>query len=91
MLAAVSNKDFVGESLGREKPDRLAGSLAAATVSIMLGARIVRMHDVRAAVDAVRMVEAIAGWRDPVREVHNLGDETGPRPGEVSDAEEARS
>ena len=71
-LAAVSNKDFVGESLGRDKPDRLAGSLAAATVSVVQGARIVRMHDVRASVDAVRMVEAILGWRDPVIERHNL-------------------
>ena len=75
-LAAVSNKDFVGESLGRDKPDRLAGSLAAATVSILLGARIVRMHDVTASVDAVHMVEAILGWRDPVRERHNLGEAT---------------
>ncbi|WP_370543948.1 dihydropteroate synthase [Frigoribacterium sp. VKM Ac-1396] len=71
-LAAVSNKDFVGESLGRDKPDRLAGSLAAATVSVLQGARIVRMHDVRASVDAVRMVEAILGWRDPVLERHNI-------------------
>lgn len=71
-LAAVSNKDFVGESLGRDKPDRLAGSLAAATVSVLQGARIVRMHDVRASVDAVRMVEAILGWRDPVVERHNI-------------------
>ncbi|CAN5389643.1 dihydropteroate synthase [soil metagenome] len=74
-LAAVSNKDFVGESLGREKPDRLQGSIAAATVSVMLGARIVRMHNVRASVDAMRMVEAIMGWREPVHAVHNLGQE----------------
>ena len=79
-LAAVSNKDFVGETLGRDKPDRLAGSLAAATMSIMLGARIVRMHDVRASVDAVRMVEAVAGWRDPVREEHNLDLDPDPDP-----------
>ncbi|TIH37667.1 dihydropteroate synthase [Subtercola vilae] len=71
-LAAVSNKDFVGESLGRDKPDRLEGSLAAATVSVMLGARIVRMHQVRASVDAMRMVEAILGWRQPVSAVHNV-------------------
>jgi dihydropteroate synthase len=71
-LAAVSNKDFVGESLGRDKPDRLAGSLAAATMSVLQGARIVRMHDVRASVDAVRMVEAILGWRKPVVEHHNV-------------------
>ncbi|CAN5181625.1 dihydropteroate synthase [soil metagenome] len=72
MIAAVSNKDFVGESLGREKADRLAGSLAAATVCVMLGARIVRMHDVRAAVDAMRMIETIQGWREPVYTAHNL-------------------
>ncbi|ARC58102.1 Dihydropteroate synthase [Frondihabitans sp. 762G35] len=71
-LAAVSNKDFIGESLQRDKPERLAGSLAAATVSAMLGARIVRMHQVREAVDAMRMVEAILGWREPVDPVHNL-------------------
>jgi dihydropteroate synthase len=72
-LAAVSNKDFVGESLGRPRGERLSGSLAAATVSAMLGARIVRMHDVRPAVDAMRMVEAILGWREPVERVHNMG------------------
>ncbi|MBD8584306.1 dihydropteroate synthase [Frigoribacterium sp. CFBP 8766] len=72
VLAAVSNKDFVGESLDRAKPDRLAGSLAAAVASVFLGARIVRMHDARAAVDAARMVEAILGWRRPVHAVHNV-------------------
>ncbi len=72
VLAAVSNKDFVGESLDREKPERLAGSLAAATVSVMLGARIVRMHAVRESVDAMRMVEAILGWRAPINPVHNV-------------------
>ncbi|BDZ48057.1 dihydropteroate synthase [Frondihabitans sucicola] len=71
-LAAVSNKDFIGESLERDKPDRLAGSLAAATVSVMLGARIVRMHAVRESVDAMRMVEAILGWRAPADPRHNL-------------------
>lgn len=70
-LAAISNKDFIGESLGREKPGRLAGSLAAATVCAMAGARILRMHDVPAALDAARMVEAIAGWRQPVLTEHN--------------------
>lgn len=71
VLAAVSNKDFVGESLGRPRGARLAGSLAAATVSAMLGARIVRMHDVVESVDAMRMTEAILGWRDPVEARHN--------------------
>jgi dihydropteroate synthase len=73
-LAAVSNKDFIGESLDRDKSDRLEGSLAAATVCVLLGARIVRMHNVAASVDAMRMVEAILGWREPVFTVHNMGE-----------------
>lgn len=71
MLAAVSNKDFIGEALGREKEDRLIGSIAAATVSILQGARIIRMHDVAASVDTVRMVETILGFREPVFLKHN--------------------
>ncbi len=71
VLAAVSNKDFVGESLGRPRGERLSGSLAVATVSAILGARIVRMHDVPESVDAMRMVEATLGWREPVEARHN--------------------
>ncbi|MGU3410742.1 dihydropteroate synthase [Microbacterium sp. M1A1_1b] len=71
VLAAVSNKDFVGESLGRPRGERLSGSLAVATVSAMLGARIVRMHDVAESVDAMRMVEATLGWRAPLESRHN--------------------
>lgn len=70
-LAAVSNKDFIGESLDRPREARLAGSLVAATWCIQRGARIVRMHDVAASVDAVRMIEAIQGWRAPAYERHN--------------------
>ncbi|TFD61449.1 dihydropteroate synthase [Cryobacterium suzukii] len=71
-LVAVSNKDFVGESLDRPRGERVEGSLAAMTVCILQGARIVRMHNVRAAVDAVRMTEAILGFREPAYERHNL-------------------
>jgi dihydropteroate synthase len=72
VLAAVSNKDFVGETLGRDRHERLAGSLAAAVTSVLLGARIVRMHEVRESVDAMRMVAGILGWREPAFERHNL-------------------
>ncbi len=72
MLAAVSNKDFIGESTGLAKPDRLAPSLAAATVCVLAGARILRMHDVAASVAAARMTEAILGFRTPVYLQHNL-------------------
>jgi dihydropteroate synthase len=72
VLAAVSNKDFVGEATGLAKPDRLAPSLAAATVCVLGGARILRMHDVAAAVAATRMIETILGFREPAYLKHNL-------------------
>jgi dihydropteroate synthase len=71
-LVALSNKDFVGETLDRERHDRLAGSLAAATLCVAQGARIVRVHDVAAHVDAVRMTEAVIGLRAPAWTRHNL-------------------
>jgi dihydropteroate synthase len=71
LLVAVSNKDFIGESIDRPKEARLSGSLAAMTACILAGARIVRMHDVAATVDAVRMTEAILGMRAPARLEHN--------------------
>ncbi|HCT81714.1 MAG TPA: dihydropteroate synthase [Micromonosporaceae bacterium] len=71
-LAAVSNKDFVGETLDRAPGERLSGSLAAAVFSVLQGARIVRMHNVRESVDAVRMTEAILGWRPPAYTLHNM-------------------
>lgn len=71
-LAAVSNKDFIGETLDRERGERVNGSLAAAVFCILQGARIVRMHNVAAAVDAVRMTEAILGFRQPAYLRHNM-------------------
>ena len=72
MLAAVSNKDFIGETLNAAQHDRLAGTIATVVYSVLHGARIVRVHDVRAAVDAVRMTEAILGWRPPAHLRHNM-------------------
>jgi dihydropteroate synthase len=71
-LIAVSNKDFIGETLGRERDERLNGSLAAVVICIVKGARIVRMHDVPATVDAVRMTEAVLGFRQPAYLRHNM-------------------
>ena len=70
-LVAVSNKDFIGETLDRTKDQRLEGSIAAAVFCILKGARIVRMHDVPATVAAVRMTEAILGFREPAYARHN--------------------
>ena len=73
-LVAVSNKDFIGETLDASRAERLEGSLAAVVACILQGARIVRMHNVPATVAAVRMTEAILGWRDPAFLKHNMGD-----------------
>jgi dihydropteroate synthase len=72
LLVAVSNKDFVGETLDRAQGDRLEGSLAALVACILQGARIVRMHNVSASVAAVRMTEAILGFRQPAVARHNV-------------------
>ncbi|WP_159621431.1 dihydropteroate synthase [Ruania sp. LNNU 22110] len=71
-LVALSNKDFVGETLNRERPERLAGTLAATVMCIERGARIVRAHEVAATVDAVRMAEAVLGLREPAYLRHNV-------------------
>jgi dihydropteroate synthase len=74
-VAAVSNKDFVGETLGRPVEERLPGSLVAAVACMLQGACVIRMHDVAAAVDAARMTEALLGFRAPARPRHNLPEE----------------
>ncbi|MGW9403796.1 dihydropteroate synthase [Arthrobacter sp. NPDC055585] len=80
VLAAVSNKDFIGETLDEPKSERVEGSLAAAVASIFNGARILRMHNVGAASRAIRMTEAVLGWREPVRLRHNMGEKNEPAP-----------
>lgn len=71
-LVALSNKDFIGETLNRERPDRVIGSVVAAGLAVAQGARIVRVHNVRASVDAVRMTEAVLGFREPAYLRHNV-------------------
>lgn len=72
-LAAVSNKDFVGESLGAPKNERTEGSLAAAVTCALAGARVFRMHDARVARRALDMTAAIMGIKEPVELAHNMG------------------
>jgi dihydropteroate synthase len=72
LLAALSNKDFIGETLDATQQDRLVGTLAAVVFAVGQGARIVRVHDVAAAVDAVRMTEAMLGLRPPAYSRHNM-------------------
>ncbi|MEE2034449.1 dihydropteroate synthase, partial [Rhodococcus sp. CC-R104] len=48
VLMALSNKDFVGETLGVELADRLEGTLAATALAAAAGARMFRVHEVAA-------------------------------------------
>jgi dihydropteroate synthase len=64
VLVALSRKSFLGEVLGVGADDRLAGTLAATAVSALLGARVFRAHDVAATIQALQVVDAIAGRRD---------------------------
>jgi dihydropteroate synthase len=65
VLVALSNKDFVGETLDLPVHDRLEGTLAATAVSAWLGARVFRAHQVRQTRRVLDMVAAIRGDRQP--------------------------
>jgi dihydropteroate synthase len=64
LLVGLSRKRMIGTLTGRGDGERLAGSLAAAVVAAQNGARIVRAHDVRETVDALRVVAAAGAMRD---------------------------
>lgn len=72
VLVSLSNKDFVGESLGREVGERLSGTLAATAVSAWKGAHIYRVHEVRETRDVLDMVSVIAGDLPPLRTTRGL-------------------
>ncbi len=72
VLMALSNKDFIGETLGVAPQERLPGTLAATAVAAWTGARVFRAHEVRQTRHVVDMVAAIAGTRPPVRAVRGL-------------------
>jgi dihydropteroate synthase len=60
ICVAVSRKSFIGQVLDLPDPaDRLGGSLAATVIAVLGGASVIRTHDPRETVHAIRMVEAI--------------------------------
>jgi dihydropteroate synthase len=60
LLVGTSRKSFIGRLLGDAPADRrLHGTMASVTASILHGAHIVRVHDVRAAVETARIADAI--------------------------------
>jgi dihydropteroate synthase len=66
LLVGLSRKSFIGQILGAEPGDRLEGTIAAAVVSALNGASILRVHDVLEVRRALAVAEAIVG-RGPGR------------------------
>lgn len=60
LVIGVSRKSFIGRLTGRTPDRRLGGSVAAAVLAVRNGADVVRAHDVRETVDALRVSSAIA-------------------------------
>jgi dihydropteroate synthase len=59
ILVGPSRKSFIGEILGLPVAERLEGTLAAVVGAVLNGAHVVRVHDVREAVRAVRVADAL--------------------------------
>jgi dihydropteroate synthase len=79
LLLAISNKDFVGALTGRGPRERLAGTLAALAYAVEGGAQVLRVHDVAAAADFLRVRAALRGDVE-VAPSEGLGPERYPDP-----------
>ena len=65
VLAGVSRKGMIGALTGRSLEERGAGSVAAALLAVQNGARLVRVHDVKETVDAIRVWTALKPSENP--------------------------
>jgi len=72
VLMALSNKDFIGETLGQPVDQRHEGTMAATAIAAMAGAAIFRSHDVTATRRVLEMTASIRGDRAPTRVVRGL-------------------
>jgi dihydropteroate synthase len=72
VLVSLSNKDFVGESLGLPVEQRMFGTLAVSAICAWQGARVYRAHDVAATRQVIDMVAVTRGVRPPARVVRGL-------------------
>lgn len=59
VLAGLSRKSMLGAITGRDVNERMAASVAAALIAVQRGAAIVRVHDVRETVDALKIWNAV--------------------------------
>jgi dihydropteroate synthase len=69
LLMAISRKDFIGALTGRRPRARQAGTLAALAYGVEQGAHVFRLHDVAGAADFLAVRAALAGEREPGRDL----------------------
>lgn len=72
VLVSLSNKDFVGESLGLPVDERVYGTLAVSALCAWQGAQVFRAHNVAPTRQVLDMVAVTRGVRPPVRAVRGL-------------------
>ncbi|HEX9539677.1 MAG TPA: dihydropteroate synthase [Streptosporangiaceae bacterium] len=72
VLVSLSNKDFIGETLGVPPEGRLTGTLAATAICAWQGARVFRVHQVKETREVLATVSAIRGEVPPARAVRGL-------------------
>lgn len=72
VLMALSNKDFIGETLDAEVGGRVTGTLAATALAAAAGARVFRVHEVAQTREVLALVAAVAGTAPPARTVRGL-------------------
>ncbi len=59
LLAGLSRKSMIGNLLNRNVDERLSGSIATAMIAAQQGANIIRVHDVKETVDALKILETV--------------------------------
>jgi dihydropteroate synthase len=59
LLVGVSRKSMIGNVLNKPVGERMPGSIAAAFYAVIMGAKVIRSHDVAATVDAIKVFNAI--------------------------------
>jgi dihydropteroate synthase len=72
VLVSLSNKDFVGETLGKPVGERLTGTLATTSLCAWLGARVFRAHNIDETRQTLDMVATVRGTRPPARTIRGL-------------------
>lgn len=72
VLMALSNKDFVGETLDKPVGERVPGTLAATAWAAARGVAVFRVHEVAETMDVLRMTAAIQGHVAPLNTVRGL-------------------